>query len=535
VGRAFVEFEPLEAYRLDIMGSIAGIAAFSLLSFAGAPPVAWALIVGVVLVLILVPALRLFQLISIAGLVLMLGIESMSPLETWSPYYRVTLAPHPDGAISINVNGIPHQTIESVAQRSVSVPLYLLPYSRLRARPDDVLIVGAGTGTDVAIALAQGARHVDAVEIDPSLHEIGVKRHPNHPYQDPRVTSYIDDGRAFLQQTNHRYDLILFALPDSLTLVAGQSSLRLESYLFTVEAMRQARAHLKPGGVFGEYNYYREQWLIDRLAGTLQSVYGHAPCLDSTGHIGRLGLLSASVDPASIDCPSTWDRGSRVVPAAATDNYPFLYLQQPGVPGFYLITLLLIVLAALALVRVAGGPLSGMAAYADLFFMGVAFLLLETKNVVQFALLFGTTWFVNALVFTGILLAVLAAVTVAQHMRLKTLWPLYGLLLAAVAIAWLVPPESLLGLSLLPRFLAATALAFIPIFFANLVFAQRFKAVGSSNVAFGANLLGAMIGGVLEYSSLVTGYRALLLVIAGLYTIALLLWLRIRAQAGAPA
>jgi hypothetical protein len=223
------------------------------------------------------------------------------------------------------------------------------------------------------------------------------------------------------------------------------------------------------------------------------------------------------------------------VPAAATDNYPFLYLQQPGVPGFYLITLLLIVLAALTLVRVAGGPLSGMAAYADLFFMGVAFLLLETKNVVQFALLFGTTWFVNALVFTGILLAVLAAVTVAQHMRLKTLWPLYGLLLAAVAIAWLVPPESLLGLSLLPRFLAATALAFIPIFFANLVFAQRFKAVGSSNVAFGANLLGAMIGGVLEYSSLVTGYRALLLVIAGLYTVALLLWLRIRAQAGAPA
>jgi hypothetical protein len=349
------------------------------------------------------------------------------------------------------------------------------------------------------------------------------------------VTSYVDDGRAFLQQTNHRYDLILFALPDSLTLVAGQSSLRLESYLFTVEAMRQARAHLKPGGVFGEYNYYREQWLIDRLAGTLQSVYGHAPCLDSTGHIGRLGLLSASVDPAAINCPSTWDHGSRVVPAAATDNYPFLYLQQPGVPGFYLITLLLIVLAALMLVRLAGGPLSGMAAYADLFFMGVAFLLLETKNVVQFALLFGTTWFVNALVFTGILLAVLAAVTVAQHMRLKTLWPLYGLLLAAVAIAWLVPPESLLGLSLLPRFLAATALAFIPIFFANLVFAQRFKAVGSSNVAFGANLLGAMIGGVLEYSSLVTGYRALLLVIAGLYTIALLLWLRIRAQAGAPA
>jgi hypothetical protein len=73
-------------------------------------------------------------------------------------------------------------------------------------------------------------------------------------------------------------------------------------------------------------------------------------------------------------------------------------------------------------------------------------------------------------------------------------------------------------------------LAFVPIFIANLVFAQRFKAVGSSNVAFGANLLGAMVGGVLEYSSLVIGYRALLPVIAGLYVIALVLWLRVRPQ-----
>jgi hypothetical protein len=526
VGRAFVEFEPLQAYRLDILGSIAGIAAFSLLSFAGAPPVAWAAIVAILVVLLLLPRVRRFQLISVAALLVMLGIESLLPLESWSPYYRISLAPQPSGAISISVNGIPHQTIESVAQRRQSVPLYFLPYSRLRGRPDNVLIVGAGTGNDVAIALAQGARHVDAVEIDPSLHNLGVSLHPNHPYQDSRVTTYVDDGRAFLQQTNNRYDLILFALPDSLTLVAGQSSLRLESYLFTVEAMTQARAHLKPGGVFGEYNYYREQWLIDRLAGTLQSVYGHPPCFDSTGSTGRLGLLSASVETSSIDCPATWDPGSRVVPAAATDDYPFIYLQQPGIPSFYLVTLVLIVLAAFVLVRASSGPLGGMTAHADLFFMGVAFLLLETKNVVQFALLFGTTWFVNALVFTGILLAVLAAVTLAQRVRLVSLWWLYGLLLGSVAIAWLVPPASLLSLSLLPRFLAATALAFVPIFVANLIFAQRFRTVGSSNVAFGANLLGAMIGGVLEYSSLVIGYRALLPVIAGLYIIALLFWLR---------
>ena len=164
-----------------------------------------------------------------------------------------------------------------------------------------------------------------------------------------------------------------------------------------------------------------------------------------------------------------------------------------------------------------------MVAYADLFCMGAAFLLLETKNVVQFALLFGTTWFVNALVFTGILLAVLAAITAAQRFRFKALWPLYSLLLLSLALAWLVPPESLLGLALFPRFVVATLLAFIPIFLANLVFAERFRDVAASSVAFGANLLGAMIGGILEYASLVTGYRALLPVIAVLYIAAMLL------------
>src|SRR6202022_1290961 len=175
------------------------------------------------------------------------------------------------------VNGIPHQTMEPAARRLNTVTLYGLIYQRMRSTPKDVLIVGAGTGVDVAIVLLQGVQHVDAVEIDPRIHATGGKKNPDRQSRHPRVTSYINDGRAFLEQSTHRYDLILFALPDSLTLVAGQSSLRLESYLFTREAMQSARDHLTAGGAFGEYNYYREDWLVDRLAGTLQDVYGRAP------------------------------------------------------------------------------------------------------------------------------------------------------------------------------------------------------------------------------------------------------------------
>jgi hypothetical protein len=213
-------------------------------------------------------------------------------------------------------------------------------------------------------------------------------------------------------------------------------------------------------------------------------------------------------------------RTSSSFPGPARDDYPFLYLRNRTIPGFYLLTLALILLASLIITRTAAGPFRQMRSYVDLFFMGAAFLLLETKNVVQFALLFGTTWFVNALVFAGILVAVYAAIELARRVKLPPPAVLYGLLLAALVVAWVIPPHDLLTLSFAPRFVTAVAIAFAPVFLANLVFAQRFRDVGSSTVAFGANLLGAMVGGMLEYLSLITGYHALLILVAVLYGLA---------------
>ena len=156
----------------------------------------------------------------------------------------------------------------------------------------------------------------------------------------------------------------------------------------------------------------------------------------------------------------------------------------------------------------------------DLFFMGVAFLLLETKSVVQFALLFGTTWLVNSLVFAGILLSVLLAVALSMKVRIRAPQRLYVVLIAFIALSFVVPSSALLGLPVAPRFLAAILLAFSPIFVANLVFAERFARVENATTAFGANLLGAMVGGTLEYLSLLTGYRVLLLVVAVIYGLA---------------
>ena len=79
------------------------------------------------------------------------------------------------------------------------------------------------------------------------------------------------DGRQYLQNTSKRYNLILFALPDSLTALAGQSGIRLESYLLTEQSIAAARAHLAPGGTFAMYNWYAP-FVFDRYATTIGDV-----------------------------------------------------------------------------------------------------------------------------------------------------------------------------------------------------------------------------------------------------------------------
>jgi len=521
--RFFGLFEPLVAYRLDILGAIAGTTAFAVLAFLEVPPIVW----GVVAAALMVALIGERDLILAGWITVFLGVLLWTSFSgsQWSPYYRIDTE-EAGGTVHIGVNGIPHQAITSVEDRLALEPIYQEPYLRYHdGTPESVLIIGAGNGTDVAIALANGVGSVDAVEIDPVLYSLGEQRHPDRPYQDPRVEVIIDDGRAFMQRTDERYDMVLYALPDSLTLVSGQANLRLESYLFTVESLERVRELLTDGGVFAMYNYYREEWLIERLARMLGETFGVAPCVQVIGEESGLAVLMASEDPAAIDCPSeaTFAAG----PSAAepvTDDKPFLYLDESRVPTIYLGAVILILVASVLGVRVFGGPFRGYRLYMDLFFMGVAFLLLETKTVVQFSLLFGSTWFVNALVFGGILLSVLAAIEVARSRRLPEPPVLYSLLVVALIVAWAVPPAWLLTLDGPARFAAGAALAFAPVFVANLIFAQRFKDTASSTTAFGVNLLGAMVGGVLEYAAIWLGYRWLTVMVALLYMAALWSW-----------
>ncbi|MCG5217395.1 spermine/spermidine synthase domain-containing protein [Streptosporangium soli] len=524
VARCFPELPRLEAYRYDLIGSLTGIALFTGLSFMSAPPVVWGFVAAVAYAALLWPRRPLGRLLIVLPSLVVVGALAMETLTAgalWSPYYKVTNHRFDrDGVpvMDIQVNGIPHQQAIPAAKRLEWEQQYALPYERAASgKLDDVLIVGAGSGTDVAIALLKGAKRIDAVEIDPQLRGLGGDFHPDKPYEDPRVTTHVTDGRAFLERTSKKYDLILFALPDSLTLVSGASSLRLESYLFTQEAMEAAREHLKPDGAFSMYNYYRERWLVDRLALTVQTAFRHAPCVDVVTEAGQQAVITAGFTAEAQRCGMPWAGATADTPPPSGDDRPFLYLKDRTIPQIYIITLLLILIVSLLAVRVVAGPYGRMRPYGDLFLLGVGFMLLETKSVTGFALLFGTTWVVNAIVFAGVLVAVLAAVEVTRRFRTPPLPVMYGVLAAGLVLAWLVPNSWLLSLPLPLRAVAAVVVAFLPIFAANVVFAKRFADSSDGTLAFGANLLGAMVGGCLEYLALLMGYQGLLIIAALVY------------------
>ncbi len=542
LGELLRSMPPLRAYAIDVSGSMAGIAVFSGLSALASDPLLWFGLIAILVTLLsfgqqirwrtlLVP-------VAMGATVLMIGGKYQQG-DSWSPYYRISTYLAPCGVVQVNVDGIPHQAIHPVVDPNVACakePFYGQIYQWFPARHfSNVLIVGSGTGSDVAVALAHGADHVDAVEIDPSIQQLGVRLHPNQPYADPRVTVHIDDGRAFIRNTTSQFDLIIFAQTDSLTLVSTAANVRLESFLFTNEGLASARDHLTASGVFVLYDYYREPWLLEKLDGMIHDAFGPVPLFRTySGAYAAfadgpaVGALPANqIDPARVTPLPPADGPA---PRAATDDWPFLYLRAPDIAPYYLAALAFVIAFALVALRFVGVAAEvSLTRFSPHFFvLGAAFLLLETRSLVTFSLLFGTTWLVNALTFFAILASVLLAILVNSRRPIRRPAVLYAALFAALALAYLLPPDALLIEPAWLRYMVVSTITFGPVFIANLVFTHSFRETTTADTAFASNLFGAVLGGCLEYLALITGYRALLLVVLVLYALAALFATRLR-------
>jgi SAM-dependent methyltransferase len=547
MGRELTGRPPLRAYAINLLGSLAGVAAFALLSWLELPPIVWFGVATAAALPFVFDGRRLIAAANIALLAASLVVVyRMQGDSLWSPYYRIRL--FQDGADTvIEVNHIFHQSMATVTHKEY---FYQWPYSVFGDSFDEVLILGAGSGTDVAAALRHYPKHVTAVDIDPVILRLGAERHPDKPYSDPRVTIVTDDARHFLRTTTKKYDLVVFALIDSLTVQSSFSGVRLESYMFTKESFEAVRDHLSPRGVMVLYNYFREKWLVDRLANTAAEVFGRDPI----GHVHQdrayLAVMMAGPRVAELTAPPPLPSGLNAYGQApdpspahrlirdpgvrpATDDWPFLYMRSPGLPRHYAAALAVVLgLSALAVwlavssarpaPALAGPPAPAAAAWSWHFFLlGAGFMLLETKSIVQFALLWGSTWSSASLAIASVLVMALASALVASRVEIRRRGVVAGALLGLIALNYVVPVGRVTFDSRAAESLFYGLLVFSPVFCAGLLFSSSFKRSSSTATDFGANLLGAIVGGVGEYLSLLAGYRFLLILVAACYLAAI--------------
>ena len=404
----------------------------------------------------------------------------------------------------------------------------------MKGSKDRALVLGAGTGNDVAMLLDEGFSEVHAVEIDPVILQMG-RDHPNRPYDSDKVKVFNQDGRAFLRDTEYEYDLIVFGTLDSMTRLSALSSVRLDNFVYTTEAIEAAASHLAPGGGLVLYFMIGEPFIHSQLVGILAKTFETLPAVQ-IGNYAMFNTIYAAgpafahlsqPTPEAVEAYFTVTLPSLDLP---TDDWPYLYLPERGIDGFYLSLMATFLLIAVVGILVSSremrqGLLKRGEVDWEMFLFGLAFLLIETKFVTTMNLVWGATWLTSAVVFGAILAMILIATVLMQLRPLPWAWAAAGLVLALFA-TYLVPTEALVGRSTAVRLLLSVLMVGGPIFFASVCFALRFRVRPAADIAFGWNLLGAVAGGLLEFFSMSLGLKALTLIAILAYLSAFLVRLR---------
>ena len=513
---------PLRAYSINLAGSLAGISAFTALSFIESGPGLW-LAIGFASLIPMLPKKRI-------AVVLFLGISVLTGLSAkddfWSPYYHIAIEgpyrPEPEAppaGYGLSVNYDYHQRIVNLSEDFVKKyssfepnqtarATYELPY-RLKPRPQDVLIVGAGTGNDVAAALRNGAERVDAVEIDPTILKLGRRLHPERPYDSEKVHVYNDDARAFFKRAIRRYDLIVFGYLDSHTMLSSFASMRLDNFVYTRESFEEARRLLKPDGAVVLSFAGGRTFTTVRILHGLEDAFGERPRVFETSY-DYSGMVFAAGNVPGAASVNDYTEVSAVLDKSdyesATDDWPFLYLERRTIPFSIWSILLLFAVGSFYAVRALflASKSKDTSTNLHFFTLGAGFLLLETKAVTELSLLFGTTWMVNSVVIAAFLfMALLANGVVASRLVSSKL--VYIGLFVSLIIAGVFPFASLNGLPLIAKILAAGMLTALPVFFSGMIFSTSLRATIVPAHALGVNLLGAVVGGAVENVVMIGG------------------------------
>jgi len=533
-GRLMERRGNLRAYGLNILGSLFGVLIMLVASFLWTPPLVWFAIcfVGILLFHLRRPASLITG--SVSALICAI-VLAWWPIDTlWnrvhSPYQLLEIGTDPDsGLVLIRAAGHFYQHIHDLsgsAQSSIR-DYYDFPYN---AHPHaaDLAVVGAGTGNDVAAALRAGAKHVNAIEIDPAIIAVGKQSHPEHPYADPRVTVVNTDARTFLRQTADKFDMIIYGMLDSHTLLSVGSSVRLDSFVYTVEGLREARSRLKPDGLISLSFFTMSETMARKIFLMLREAFdGRAPlAFMSVEGYGMICLISNDPNwtpPSNLQNTTFKDvtakyANSSLAADVSTDDWPFFYMPQRVYPVSYLIMIAQILLLSLLLVGNFIGA-SPRFSHLSFFFLGVGFMLIETKGISEMGLTFGNTWQVIGIVIAGILVMAFIGNCLVQWLHIKRRLVPYLCLFAALAIGWVVARSGGFASTPLGRIETLVVLS-LPLLFSGIVFSTLLSQ--SEHVAgiMAMNLFGAMFGGLLEYNSMYFGFQALYVIAMIAYVLA---------------
>lgn len=534
-GRFMNRKRPIEAYSLNLLGSLIGIGAFFLVSLSWAPPAVWFGVAILAATPLLIGSRRMTA-AAIVGLVVIavaLGLAGrLEERRYYSPYQLIALrlpkASDTEAAPTLKVNSAFFQKIHdcrpgavaAVPARAGAAGYYNFPYT-LRDRAGDVLVVGAGTGNDVAGALRNGATSVTAVEIDPAILYLGRRLHPERPYQDPRVKTVVTDARTYIRRTEKTYDTIVYGLLDSHTNLGALTNVRLDSFVYTVEAFHEAIARLNPGGLLVVTYLLQDDSQAAKLYRMLELAYPERkPIVLETwgGTTFATGPGLARIKPIPDDVEDETGRVAALAAGAdvATDDWPYFYMKKRAYPLTYmLVVLALAALSARMIRRRLGALLRFDAESGVYFFLGAGFMLVETKVITELGLVFGNTWQVVAIAIIGVLVMGYLANQWVLRFRPPPL-PAAFLCLAVFLGAGLMLDQLALGKLLVP--IALTA----PLFFAGLIFSTVLARSGDIGHALSANLFGAMLGGLLEYNSMYFGLKSLYPLGIAIYLLAFL-------------
>jgi Spermine/spermidine synthase domain len=544
MGALFNAMPRLVAYSWDLAGSLTGTLCFGLFSLEHFSPVMGFAFVAVVY-LAISRGRGWFLSVAVFAVVLLGIVWKSDPNAIWSAYYYITVnrietpmvsesAPPenlrtmrdpPIYGVKVNQFGYHFDASTEMARYTAGTARekevrwlnheYGIPYLLAGGR-ERILVVGAGGGLDVGAALASGARHVDAVEIDPAI--IGVSRRfsAGAPYENPRVSVHIDDARSFVAKADPGYDLVVYGFLDSQALFSNMNNVRLDGYVYTVEGIRSAYRLLSDNGLLALSFFINRPWLGVKVYQLVAEATGRTPTL-YVDENGNSIIVCVPKDPAVVlpDHAAQFRKSAYANPPKfdlPTDDWPFLYLIRRTIPSDYMIaigSLLAFSVAAVAYLR------RGSFGRDDVHFglLGAGFLLLETKSISDSTLFFGATWFVTMIVVTGVLLMVIGANFAAERIRAFSLW-MYAPLFVVLGLLLVVPREDILGYSFTIRLLWTIFMVPLPVFFAGIIFSTTFRDSPTPSAAFGANLIGAMIGGFCEYLAMAIGnHRLSMLVI----------------------